>query len=176
MADKADEIRHEIDRGRQDIAHTRAAIAEKLTILEARVQATVETVKHTFDLRYQVKQRPWLMVGAALLVGHALGRRARLASTPTDVPSTPSAHPQPRQNIVREVQQQVRDDLATIKGAACGAVISTLWAMAKQVLLAPPRRQIGGVMAHRGGERVDGAPESTNRDITLTTNGQREVS
>lgn len=174
MADKADEIRQEIDRGRQDIAHTRAAIAEKLTILEARVQATVETVKHTFDLRYQVKQRPWLMFGAALLVGHTLGRRGRVTSTPTDAPSTPSAHPQTQQSIVRDVKQQVRDDLATIKGAACGVVISTLWAMAKQVLLAPPRRQIGGV-TQRGGERVDSAPESTNRGVTPTKNGQREV-
>lgn len=143
--------------------------------MEARVQATVETVKHTFDLHYQVQQRPWLMFGAALLVGHTLGRRGRMTSTPTDAPSTPSAHPQPQQSIVRDVKQQVRDDLATIKGAARGAVISTLWAMAKQVLLAPPRRQIREVITERGGERVDSAPQSMNRGITLTTNGQREV-
>lgn len=175
MADTADEIRQEIDQGRQDIAHTRAAIAETLTILEARVKGTVETVKHTFDLHYQVKQRPWLMFGAALLVGHTLGRLGRGTSTPTDVPRT-SAHPQPQQSIVGDVKAQVRDDLATIKWAARGAVISTLWAMAKQVLLAPPRPQIGGVMTQRGGERVDSALESTNRGITRTTNGQREVS
>jgi hypothetical protein len=36
---------------------------------------TVDGVKHTFDLHYQVKQRPWLMFGGSLLVGYTLGRR-----------------------------------------------------------------------------------------------------
>lgn len=141
MADKTDDIRQEIKKGRQDIADTRSAITEKLAILEDRVQETVDAVKHTFDLHYQVKQRPWLMFGGSLLVGYTLGRRGGVSSTTVDKSSEPSSHAQPQQSIVSEVRNQVKNDLATIKGAAFGAVISTLWAMAKQVLL-PPARQI----------------------------------
>jgi hypothetical protein len=114
MADKTDDIRQQIKKGRQDIADTRSAITEKLAILEDRVQETVETVKHTFDLHYQVKHRPWLMFGGSLLVGYTLGRRGGVSSTTVD----------------------------TFKGAAFGAVISTLWAMARQVLLPPADKSI----------------------------------
>lgn len=34
---------------------------------------TVTVVKRSFDLRYQVEQRPWLMVGSAVFVGYMLG-------------------------------------------------------------------------------------------------------
>jgi hypothetical protein len=139
MADKADDIRQQIKKGRQDIADTRSAITEKLGILEDRVQETVDGVKHAFDLQYQVKQRPWLMFGGSVLVGYVLGPRGGGSSAAADTPSEPFAHAQPQQSIVSEVRNQVKNDLATIKGAAFGAVISTLWAMAKQVLLPPAR-------------------------------------
>ena len=173
MADKADDIRQEIKKGRQDIADSRSAITEKLAILEDRVQETVDGVKHTFDLHYQVKQRPWLMFGGSLLVGYTLGRRGGVSSTTADTSSEPSSHPQPQQSIVSEVRTQVKDDLATIKGAAFGAVISTLWAMAKQVLL-PPARQIDGAITRPGAQPID-SPQITNRVITSKTNGRSEV-
>ena len=75
MADKADDIQQGIKKGRQDIADTRSAITDKLTVLEDRVQETVNGVKRTFDLHYQVKQRPWLLFGGSLLVGYTLGLR-----------------------------------------------------------------------------------------------------
>ena len=37
------------------------------------VGETVETVKRTFDVPYQVDQHPWLMVGGATLAGYMLG-------------------------------------------------------------------------------------------------------
>lgn len=141
MADKADNIREEIKKGRQDIADTRSAIREKLAILEDRVQETVETVKHTLDLHYQMKQRPWLMFGGSLLVGYRLGRR---------------------------------NDLATIKGAAFGVVISTLWAMAKQVLL-PAASQTDNPVTKPVAQPFDSPEQITNRVITSKTNGRSEV-
>jgi hypothetical protein len=81
MADKADDIRKEIKKGRQDIADTCSAMTEKLAILEDRVQEAVDGVKRTFDLHYQVKQRPWLMFGGSLLVGYTLGHRVGVSST-----------------------------------------------------------------------------------------------
>ena len=119
MADNADAIREEIKKGRQDIADTRSAITEKLAILEDRVQETVDGVKHTFDLHYQVKQRPWLMFGGSLLVGYTLGRRSGV----------------PDRGAAANGRNHFKGEIASIKNAAFGTVISTLWAMAKQVLM-----------------------------------------
>jgi len=112
-------------------------MTEKRALLEDRVQETVAGVKHAFDLPYQVEQRPWLMLGGSLLVGYTLGLRGGGSSTTADTSSEPSSRAQPQQRIVSEVRNQVGDELAAIKGAFFGAVVSTLWAMAKQVLPLP---------------------------------------
>jgi hypothetical protein len=161
MADKADDLQQAIKKGRLDVAETRSAITEKLEILEDRVQETVETVKHTFDLHYQMKQRPWLMFGGSLVVGFMLGRRGGVSST--------TSYAQPPQSIVSEVSKQIKGDLAAIKGAAFGAVMSTLWAMAKQVLL-PPARQIDGAVTKPGAQ-----PTDSPQQITSKSNGRSEV-
>ena len=136
MADKADGIRQDIKKGRQDIADTRSALTEKLATLEGRVQETVDGVKHTFDLRYQVKHRPWQMFGGSLLVGYMLGRRSGGSSATEDTrESLSQAQSQP--GMVKDLRNQFHSELTTLKGAAFGAVVSTLWAMAKQALLAP---------------------------------------
>ena len=139
MADKADDIRQEIKKGRQEITDTRSAITEKLAILEDRVQETVDGVKHTFDLHYQVKQRPWLMFGGSVLVGYMLGPRGGGSSATADT-SRESSRAQPQPSMVADVRNQFKSEFATIQGAAFGALISTLWAMAKQVLLPPAPR------------------------------------
>jgi len=87
----------------QEIDQTRADLTEKLETLEnqvrdtvasatenvgetienvtSTVQETVENVKRTFDLNYQVQERPWTMVGGAvvagLVVGAVVGRQSR---------------------------------------------------------------------------------------------------
>jgi len=93
------------DEMRQDIDTTRAAMADKLEALEDRVMGTVHsaqetvedslqrakdtvaTVKRNFDIKYQVEQHPWTMVGGCFLAGLALGglcprlrRRSRQAT------------------------------------------------------------------------------------------------
>lgn len=163
MAHKPDDSRREIEKGRQHIADARSAIAEKLAILEDRVQETVEAVKHTVDLHYQVGQRPWLMIGGSLLVGDTLGRRGGESSTTADTSREPSAPAQPPHRIVSGVTSQIKDDLATIKGEALGAVISTLWAMAIQALL-PGARQVDGVTAKPGAQPIDSPQQIRNRD------------
>jgi hypothetical protein len=169
MADKADDLQQAIKKGRLDVAETRSAITEKLEILEDRVQETVETVKHTFDLHYQVKQRPWVMFGGSLVVGFMLGRRGGVSRIRADTSSGPFSHAQPQQSIVDEVRNQVKGDLAAIKVAAFGAVMSTLWAMAKQVLL-PPARQIDGAVTKPGAQPID-----SPQQITSKSNGRSEV-
>ena len=159
MADKTDDIRQEIKKSRQDIEDTRSAITEKLGILEERVEETVETVKHTFDLHYQVKQRPWLMVGGSLLVGYTLGRMGGMSST-THVPSNGTSYQAQRRHTIGS---EVEGGLAAIKAAAFGAVMSTLLAMAKQVLLPPPDKSVALSPSR---EPMDNQQQITNRSIT----------
>jgi hypothetical protein len=171
MADKADDIRQAIRKGRQEIADTRSAMTEKRALLEDRIQKTVDGVKHTFDLHYQVKQRPWLMFGGSLLAGYALGRRGSVPSTTADRSPEPFlAHAQP-QSTASDARNQIKDDLATIKGAFIGAVISTLWAMAKQTLV-PPDRPIDSAITQPGAEPSD-SPQKTNPAIS--SNGRSEL-
>ena len=51
---------------RQDIESTRASLDEKLDTLETKA-------RQTFDLKYQVAERPWMMLGAAVAAGYVLG-------------------------------------------------------------------------------------------------------
>src|SRR3712207_1169254 len=51
---------------RQDIESTRASLDEKLDTLETKA-------RQTFDLKYQVSERPWMMLGAAVAAGYVLG-------------------------------------------------------------------------------------------------------
>src|SRR5271165_3407875 len=76
---------------REEIDCTRSDMADKLEALEDRVRGTVQsaqetvedsiqtakdtvaTVKRNFDIKYQVEQHPWAMVGGCFVVGLALG-------------------------------------------------------------------------------------------------------
>jgi hypothetical protein len=165
MADKPDDSRRKIEKGRQDVADTSSAIAEKLAILERRVQETVDAVKHRVDFHYQVKQRPWLMIGGSLLLGYALGRRRGRSSTTTATSRVPSARAQSQspQSVASQAASQVQDQLASFKGAALAAVTSTLWAMAKQVLL-PAARRVDDVIAEAGAQPVNSPQQNPNGD------------
>jgi len=75
---------------RQEIDCTRSALADKLEALEDQVMGTVQsaqetvadsiqmardtvdTVKSTFDVKHQVEQHPWAMVGGCFVAGLAL--------------------------------------------------------------------------------------------------------
>jgi F0F1-type ATP synthase assembly protein I len=80
---------------RDQMAETRASLAEKLDSLQNRVEHSVESaqssvehtvnlvkdtvdetldsVKRTFDLPYQVERHPWTMMGLSVLAGYTLG-------------------------------------------------------------------------------------------------------
>jgi ElaB/YqjD/DUF883 family membrane-anchored ribosome-binding protein len=101
---------------RQGIECTRSAMADKLEALEDRLMGTVHsaqetvedsiqmakdtvaTVKRNFDIKYQVEQHPWAMVGGCFLAGLALGglflrvrRRSRQAPNRLAGEETPPA-------------------------------------------------------------------------------------
>jgi hypothetical protein len=54
------------DHIRQGIESTRAALDEKLDTLETKA-------REAFDLKHQVAERPWMMLGAAVATGYVLG-------------------------------------------------------------------------------------------------------
>jgi len=80
---------------RQDIEQTRSDLTAKLETLEDQVlgtvrsatesveetienvtetvQDTVESVQRTFDLEYQMQQRPWLLIGGSVAAGVTVG-------------------------------------------------------------------------------------------------------
>jgi ElaB/YqjD/DUF883 family membrane-anchored ribosome-binding protein len=75
---------------RQEIDGTRSAMVDKLEALQDHVMNTVQSaqetvegsiqsanntmasVKRTFDVKYQVRQHPWAMIGGGILAGMAL--------------------------------------------------------------------------------------------------------
>jgi len=96
----------DIEGMRQEINCTRSAMADKMEALEDQVMGTVQsaqetvedsiqmardtvaTVKRNFDVKYQVEQHPWTMVGGGFLAGLALGslflRKRRRSPQATD--------------------------------------------------------------------------------------------
>lgn len=58
---------------RRDIETTRAAIDEKLGALEDKVHTVQAKAKQMLDLRYQVEQHPWAVLGASVAAGFVAG-------------------------------------------------------------------------------------------------------
>jgi ElaB/YqjD/DUF883 family membrane-anchored ribosome-binding protein len=147
---------------------------------------TVETVKRTLDVPHQVDQHPWLMFGGATLAGYllgswgggstspafstndsessAVGTTAAMSAShakhdclpPSD--SESSVHPQLQQGMGSSVLEQLKDEIAIIKVAAVGALISTLREMVKQAVptLAP---HIERARSQRGGQPLERPPQ-----------------
>ena len=147
---------------------------------------TVETVKRTFDVPYQVDQHPWLMVGGATLAGYLLGSwgggstfaafyttdssSAAAGTTaeksaaqarhdgllPSDGES--SMHPQRPQGIGSRVLEPLKDEIAILKIAAVEALVSTLRAMINQVVptLAPHMER---ARSERDGQPLERPPQ-----------------
>lgn len=105
---------------RQEIDDTRSAMADKMGALQGRVMDTVQnaqetvedsiqiandtmtSVKHAFDIKYQVAQHPWAMVSGSILAGLALGSliqsvRRRTRQNPDRPAGNETARPSPPQ-------------------------------------------------------------------------------
>jgi len=60
-------VAHTIDSVKESVAHTVEAV-------EDAVHGTVKSMKHALDFTDHVRQRPWLTLGAAVVLGFAFGR------------------------------------------------------------------------------------------------------
>lgn len=102
-----DQSAHEIQREREQ---TRAALTEKIDLLEERVRDTKKAVKQNFDYRYQAEKRPWQTLGASVLFGYLIGRTIGYGSSGRSLP-------------VRQAQPVIAPQKATLKGAVIGAIV-----------------------------------------------------
>jgi ElaB/YqjD/DUF883 family membrane-anchored ribosome-binding protein len=166
---------------RHGVEGAQSTLEEMVETVKETVGDTVETVKRTLDVPHQVDQHPWLMFGGATLAGYLLGswggsRTSPAFSTngsssfaagtiadmsashathdcipPSD--SESSVHPQ-LQGMGSSVLEQLKDEIAIIKVAAVGALISTLREMVKQAVptLAP---HIERARSQRGGQTLE---------------------
>ena len=140
------EMRHEID-------STRSAMADKLEALEDRMintvqiaqdtvkdsiqsaKDTVASVKQTFDLKHQVEQRPWTMVGGCFLAGLVLGHlmpggrppSSKSSSTPVVNGNYGTAGPAPQLLAAPPsppgILEPFREEIDKVKGIAIGYVM-----------------------------------------------------
>lgn len=135
---------------RHDIDTTRAAMADKLEALEDKMmgaaqsaQATVEnsiqsakdvvaSVKRTFDIKHQIEQRPWTIVGGSFLAGLAVSLlipKGRPRSSMTSVTNgsdaavapTPPLQAEPRSES--GVFEPFQEEIDKVKGIAIGYVM-----------------------------------------------------
>jgi hypothetical protein len=116
-----DQSTHEIQREREQ---TRAALTEKIELLEERVRDTKRAVKQKFDYRYQTEQQPWKMVGVSVAIGYLLGKTLK---------------PAPRAMPARPTQAAQVAQKSTLKGAMVGAVVPMLMEFVKGASLASVR-------------------------------------
>jgi len=180
-------LKQEPEEIRSEMAESRSAITEKLEALEERVKTTVESaqtavtdtfetvkgsvqdtvdsVKRTFDVRHQVDQHPWVMVGSAVAAGYCVGsmlpgkRPAPRVSATASVAGngayplslsaltggeTPKRHHDVsrhdhngrRRGVKHRLLNQFAEEIGVLESAAIGAVMGLARDWLKQVL--PP--------------------------------------
>ncbi|MPZ78846.1 MAG: hypothetical protein GEU77_20275 [Deltaproteobacteria bacterium] len=110
---------------RREIEATRAAMADKIETLEARVGGAIQGAKRSVNPKYQTQQRPLVMMGIAVVVGYLLegvlfgkASRGRKRKYPSD----------PERRAYLEGQQRnsgVIRTLATAAGVALAREFAT---------------------------------------------------
>jgi ElaB/YqjD/DUF883 family membrane-anchored ribosome-binding protein len=179
---------------RHDIDTTRTAMADKLEALEDRMigaaqtaQAAVEdsiqsakdavaSVKRTFDIKHQVEERPWTIVGGSILAGLAVslliprGRPSLVrpfkdnghAATLVPMPQLQHEPPSPP-----SVLEPFRDEIDKVKGIAIGYVMGLVRESIKESvpqMASSIDELMDGITTKLGGEPVAArSPDSRNQ-------------
>jgi ElaB/YqjD/DUF883 family membrane-anchored ribosome-binding protein len=85
-------VRNTTDSVNETVENVKEAVENTVQTVSNTVDRTVESVKETFDVRRQFEQRPWLMLGGAVLVGYIGGRLLDRMVSP--VPTTNGYYPE----------------------------------------------------------------------------------
>jgi hypothetical protein len=123
------------------------------------VQQAVEQVKRTFDLKFQVRERPWTMIGGAvvagLVVGAVAGRRRRAAAR-GPAPRASAAQEQARPGFLAGLARQFDGEIGQVQELAVGIVARMIrdWIdEAVQAFRGGIDAAMNGATTRRGGER-----------------------
>jgi ElaB/YqjD/DUF883 family membrane-anchored ribosome-binding protein len=148
-----------------DIAETRASMTHKLMLLEERVQDTVEEAKATvmdvmdnvkgtaedlaertkraFDPIYQTTQRPWVMLGGAIVAGYVLARLGAHVSASSSFPRARVASSafttrvsEIQRGLVDDAMRQAQDEVEHVKDALIIVARRFMRDLAKEALAA----------------------------------------
>ena len=171
---------------RLEIDTTRSAMADKLEALEDRMidtvqsaqdtvkesiqsaKDTVASVKRTFDIKHQVEERPWTMMGGCFLAGLALGGlipmgRPRSAhALGNGIFPTPVPMPQLQVELPNRpgILEPFQEEIDKVKGIAIGYVMGLVRDSIKDSVphLAPKIDDLmNGLTTKLGGEPVQRA-------------------
>jgi hypothetical protein len=71
-----------VDKAKDTVHETVEKVKATVEHAKDTMHETVEKVKATFDLRQQVNEHPWAMVGGAVAVGFLVGRRIGSSDAP----------------------------------------------------------------------------------------------
>jgi len=114
------------------------AAQETVGTVKETVQETVETVRETFDVKLQVRRRPWFMLGGSVLLGYMAGnlleRSRRAPRRSAELPASrglaslapePAAPPS-RDRLLHKLGEALQPELDKLKGLAIGALVGAL--------------------------------------------------
>jgi len=146
-------VRDTVDTTVAAVKHTvegaQASVEGIVENVKGTVGETVATMQRTLDPYRQMEQHPWLMLGGSVVVGYLLGSGGNGHTATVDPAYEPKFSPASRsaglsressaplpspQRMGSSIQEQFKDEIATLKSAAVGAVMSTLLGVLKQAL------------------------------------------
>jgi ElaB/YqjD/DUF883 family membrane-anchored ribosome-binding protein len=169
------------------VESVKEVVEETVETVKGTVEETVDTVKKTFDLRLQVENHPWLMLGGSVAVGFVAGR---LIEGLLPAPSAPAARwdalpppssggvqtnggpsyryveetrPKPEAaepaggNWLGTLTEQFAPEIGKLKGLAIGTLLGLVRDMVKQALPEELGGKLSG-MIDDVTEKVGGEP------------------
>ena len=151
------------------VQSVRSAVEETVSSVSGSIKSSAESVKEALDMRKQVRENPWMMVGCAATTGFIAGllipkRNGSLASLPSS-PAMPAAAFTPRAEISHR-PKWLNDifDMAgrEIKKLAEQAVLTASAALKEKVATRLPQ-MLDECQSHRSSDRNgvahDGYPQ-----------------
>jgi len=136
MVEKLETMEKQI---RDTVTGAQSAIEGVVTNVKGTISDTADSVKRTFDVPYQTRQHPWLVLGSSVMIGYLLGGRGATRGRRGDRlhdSADPYRH-QLQQGVASGVLNQFKGEIGSLRSAAVGAIITALWEIAKQSLSEP---------------------------------------
>lgn len=176
--DRSPEAIHaEMDRTREALANKIEALEDEVTskvhAVKEKVREGAEKVKHAFDLPYQVRQHPWPMFGASVVVGLVIGSLTGDSEIrDADKPGRRLEFGGGNRLVGREDDDDLRppakpgifaEELRMLRQAAVGAMMSLVRNGLRETFpgLAPQTdRAVDGITRKLGGEPVESVFEA----------------